>query len=125
MVFILLFAVGLGLSLNGSTAGLGVPLLLFGPATVLRATPIILDRRREGRIGDAKVKIEVYFQSCLIVGLFLLAASIAFAAVCFPIGLSYRLLGDTPLFWIALAVGGLAWCLAIFLIGRRIFPPKD
>jgi hypothetical protein len=48
MIFIAVFAVGLGLSVRPETAGMGVPLLLLGPATVLRATPILLKRRREG-----------------------------------------------------------------------------
>ena len=126
MVLILIVAVGLGLSLRASTAGFGVPLLLFGPATILRTTPILLQRRGEGRKNDLEAWLELYFVSCFVVVLLFVAGSIAFAAVCLPIGVfTFRLQRPSPYFWIALLGGGLAACLILYLLGRRIFPPKD
>jgi hypothetical protein len=75
MVFTLVFAVGLGLSLRLDTAGLGVPILLLGPAAVLRAAPIYVHRRREGQPWSAGV----LFESCFVVLMLVVSALIAFA----------------------------------------------
>ena len=103
-----------------------MPLLLLGPATVLRATPIFIHRRREGWKGSLDSRAGLYFESCFVAGLLLVAGSIAFAAVCVPIGLAtFELYGTSPHFWMALVGGGLAACVAIYFFGRRIYPPKD
>lgn len=126
MVLILILAVGLGLSLRVSTAGIGVPLLLLGPATILRSTPILIKRKREGWKGDLDSTANLYFDSFFVAVLLFVAGSIAFAIVCVPIGaFTIRLYGPSPHFWIALVGGGLAACIVLYLLGRRIFPPKD
>jgi hypothetical protein len=121
MLFTLAFAVGLGLSLRLDTAGLGIPILLIGPAAVLRAAPIYVHRRREGRPRD----IGVLLDSCFVVLVLVVSALIAFTAVCLPIGCMTFNLGPAPYFWTAFAAGGLAACFVLYRIGRRTFPPRD
>ncbi len=126
MIFIVVLAVGLGLSFRYATAGVGVPILLLGPATVLRVAPIVVHRRKEGRADKAPGMGHLVLESCLVVLVLVVSASIAFVAVCFPVGLmTFNLNVATPYLWTAFAGGGLAACVVLYLIGRRIFPPKD
>ena len=131
MLIIYLFGVGLGLLLNEQWGPLGLLVLLIGPATVIRAAPIYADRRiRRGRRffpGDFAVLLE----SALRVVVILVAAIFAAIATVYATTL-VSIFGFGNLFLLSPngtvvggAIAGLSGLLTVFLVGWRIFPPKD
>ena len=67
---------------------------------------------------------DVFLESAARIRLIVIASSIAFVAVCFPVG--FALIGSNSNFLIpAFLSGTVAVIVVLAIIGRRMFPPKD
>jgi drug/metabolite transporter (DMT)-like permease len=119
MIFIVVFAAGLALSLRRETVAIGLPILFLGPPTVIRAAPIFVARRRVGKPQSATVVIE----SVGIVAGLLLAAYFSFVGACSAA--LYLAFSRPAVFSIGAGSGLVAAVLVLYGLGRRIFPPRD
>jgi len=128
MLLVLVIGLGLGLSLQYQTAGLGIPILILGPATVIRAAPILVERKRKGRPTGVSAVLGVIGESLGVVLVLVVSSMIAFVAVCFPMGyatIMVRGLDTNAYAYISLGAGTIAVLAVLYFRGRRTFPPKD
>ena len=135
MLFIYLFGIGLGYTLQPETRGFGLPLLLIGPASLLRAAPILVHRRWSNNERHFPGPFGVILESVLRVIVILAAVTLASGVVLFAtIWVSYSWIiasrcfprhEEEYAFAAGLAAASVVGLLILYLLGRQIFPPKD
>jgi hypothetical protein len=127
MIFIFVFGAGLGLSLSSETVGLGVPILLFGPAMIIRMGPTLLYRKRN---HIALNVTDLLIESFATVFLLVITGIVSFVLVCTPSTfVTAAALNNRPELNVVLTcgitAGMLGMCVALYFVGRKVFPPKD